>query len=47
VHPNNTSIKKTNLNNVNRISEGEVVENTRERIKEKKLGKKKTLTILE
>ena len=43
VHPNNTSIKKTNLNNVNRISEGEVVENTRERIKEKKLGNKEDI----
>ena len=43
VHPNNTSIKKTNLNNVNKTSEGEVVENARERIKEKKLGNKEDI----
>ena len=43
IHPNNTSVKKTNLNNVNRISEGEVVENARERIKEKKLGNKEDI----
>ena len=35
VHPNNTNIKKTSLNNVNRASSGEVVENSREEIKEK------------
>ena len=40
IHPNSTSIKKTNLNNVKKISEGEVVENARERIKGKKLGSK-------
>ena len=35
VHPNNTNIKKTNLNNVNRASMEEVVENSREEINEK------------
>ncbi len=43
MHSNNTSVKKTNLNNVNRTSEGEVVENARERIKEKKLGNKEDI----
>ena len=47
VHPNNTSIKKTNLNNVNKASGEEVVENSRKGMKEKKLEKKKILTILE
>ena len=35
VHPNNTNIENTNLNNVNRASREEVVENSREEIKEK------------
>ena len=34
VHPNNTNIKKTNLNNVNTAGSKEVVENSREEIKE-------------
>jgi len=34
VHPNNTSIKKTNLNNVNRTGNEEVVENSVGEIKE-------------
>ena len=34
VHPNNTNIEKTNLNNVNRASREEVVKNSREEIKE-------------
>ena len=38
VHPNNTSIKKTNLNNVNRASREEAVENSREEIKGEKTG---------
>jgi len=33
VHPNNTNTKKTNLNNVNRASRKEVVENSRREIK--------------
>ncbi|GAI48510.1 unnamed protein product, partial [marine sediment metagenome] len=35
VHPNNTNIKKTNLNNVNRAGIEGDVENSREEIKEK------------
>jgi len=35
VHPNNTNIKKTSLNNVNKESSEEVVENSEEEIKEK------------
>ncbi len=42
-YPNNTSIKKTNLNNVNRTSWEEVVENSREEIKEKKVGNKEDI----
>jgi len=42
-YPNNTSIKKTNLNNVNRTSGEEVVENSREEIKEKKVGNKEDI----
>ena len=36
VHPNNTSIKKTNLNNVNRISREGAVENSEEEVKGEK-----------
>ena len=35
VHPNNTNIKKTSLNNVNKTISEEVVENSEEEIKEK------------
>ena len=42
-YPNNTSIKKTNLNNVNRASGEEVVENSREEIKEQKVGNKEDI----
>jgi hypothetical protein len=42
-YPNNTSIKKTNLNNVNRTSEEEAVENSREGIEENKLENKEDI----
>ena len=42
-YPNNTSIKKTNLNNVYRTSEGEVVENSREPKKEKIVENRKDI----
>ena len=35
LHPNNTNIKKTNLNNVKRVSREKVVENSSEELKEK------------
>ncbi len=38
VHPNNTNIKKTNVNNVNRADCKEAVENSKEEINEKKEG---------
>ena len=42
-YPNNTSIKKTNLNNVNRANGEEVVENSREGIKRKRTENKEDI----
>jgi hypothetical protein len=42
-YPNNTNIENTNLNNVNRASSEEVVENSRGEIKEKTIGIKEDI----
>ena len=43
VHPNNTNIEKTNLNNVNKAGRGEVVDNSMEEINEKTIGIKRDI----